>query len=176
MPSPQTIHNDLLSLQNLVFDKHGFEYTTSVMEEESKEYGAYLFELNSLAVRFRVSKITPTKVGQFVTLWKRKGNGPIEPFDITDKLDIVIISARTATHFGHFVFPKAVLCKQGVFTVNVKEGKRAIRVYPPWDITTNKQAQKTQKWQLNYFIDLSNVDAINLTQLTRLYNQKEMFS
>lgn len=172
MPSPQTIHNDLLSIQNLVFDKYGFKYTTPLMEEESKEYASYLFELNSLAVRFRVSKITPTKIGQFVTLWKRKGNGPIEPFDITDKLDIVIISARTATHFGHFVFPKAVLCKQGIITVNGKEGKRAMRVYPPWDITTNKQAQKTQKWQLNYFIDLSNIDAIDSLRLKRLYNQE----
>lgn len=172
MPSPQTIHNDLLSLQNLVFDKYGFEYTTPIMEEESKEYGAYLFELNSLAVRFRVSKITPTKVGQFVTLWKRTGNGPIEPYDVTDKLDIVIISARTLTHFGHFIFPKTVLCKQGVFTANGKEGKRAMRVYPPWDMTTNKQAQKTQNWQLNYFIDLSNIDVIDSTLLMRLYNQE----
>jgi hypothetical protein len=172
MSITQTIHNDLLSLQNRVFDKHGFKYTTPLMEEESKEYAAYLFELNSLAVRFRVSKITPTKVGQFVTIWKRKGNGPIEPFDITDKLDIVIISARTETHFGHFVFPKAVLCKQGIITVNDKEGKRAMRVYPPWDIATNKQAQKTQKWQLNYFIDLSNINAIDSLRLKRLYNQE----
>ncbi len=176
MPSSQTIHNDLLSLQNLVFDKFGFEYTIPLMEEESKEYGAYLFELNSLAVRFRVSKITPTKVGQFVTLWKRKENGPIEPFDITDKLDIVIISARTPTHFGHFVFPKSVLSKQGIITVNGKEGKRAMRVYPPWDMTTNKQAQKTQKWQLNYFLDLSNIDGIDSVRLMKLYNPQETFN
>ena len=174
MSSPQVIHNDLLSLQKLVFDKYGFEYTTPLMEEESKEYGAYLFELNSLAVRFRVSKITATKVGQFVTLWKRNKNGPIEPFDIGDALDLVIISTRTSTHFGHFVFPKAVLSEQGIITVNGKEGKRAMRVYPPWDITTNKQAQKTQKWQLNYFIDLSNIDSIDSVRLTRLYDQKEI--
>jgi hypothetical protein len=38
------------------------------MEAESAEYGAYTFELNDLSVRFRVAKITPTKIGQFVTL------------------------------------------------------------------------------------------------------------
>jgi hypothetical protein len=25
----------------------------------------------------------PTKVGQFVTLWKRLGRGPIQPFDLS---------------------------------------------------------------------------------------------
>jgi MepB protein len=40
--------------------------------------------LNGLRVQYRVAKITPTKVGQFVTLWKRVGRGPIQPFDLSD--------------------------------------------------------------------------------------------
>lgn len=31
----------------------------------------------------------------------------------------------------------------------------AIRVYPSWDKPVSKQAIKTQSWQLEYFIELS---------------------
>jgi len=45
--------------------------------EKSVEYEACIFRLNDFFVRFGVSKITPTKIGQFVTLWKRTDNGRI---------------------------------------------------------------------------------------------------
>lgn len=61
------------------------------MESESIAYGAYMFKLNSMNVRFRVAKITPTKIGQFVTLWKRIGNGSIQPYDIVDSIDFFIV-------------------------------------------------------------------------------------
>jgi hypothetical protein len=37
------------------------------MENESADYGTSEFTLNNYAIKFRVGKITPTKVGQFVT-------------------------------------------------------------------------------------------------------------
>ena len=30
-----------------------------------------------------------------------------------------------------------------------------MRVYPPWDKPESKQAEKTQKWQTEYFVDVS---------------------
>jgi hypothetical protein len=30
--------------------------------------------------------------------------------------------------------------------------KRGISVYPSWDLPTNQQALKNQKWQLDYFV------------------------
>lgn len=42
-----------------------------VAEAESAEYGACRFALEGHSIVFRVAKITPTKTGQFVTLWKR---------------------------------------------------------------------------------------------------------
>jgi hypothetical protein len=48
-----------------------------------------------------------------------------------------------------------VFHQQGILSDNIKEGKRAIRVYPPWDKAENKQAIKTQAWQLLYFLEVT---------------------
>jgi hypothetical protein len=149
-----TIHNDLLVAKEQVYEKCGFECSLPQKEKESVEYGACAFTLNSQSVLFRTAKITPTKTGQFVTLWKRIEKGPIQPFDDTDPINLVIINTRKDDRLGQFIFPKSVLCELGIISTSRKEGKRAIRVYPPWDLATNKQAQKTQKWQLEYFLEI----------------------
>jgi hypothetical protein len=164
-----TIHPDLLAAKELIYDKYQCKCALPIKEEESSAYGAYTFEINKLSITFRVAKITPTKIGQFVTLWKRIGKGPIQPFDFTDLIDLFIISIRKDNRLGQFVFPKAVLCERGIISSNTKEGKRAIRVYPPWDKTLSKQAQKTQKWQLDYFLEISNDKPIDLELLKKLY-------
>lgn len=168
-----TLPPDLLILKERVFDHLGFESSPVIVEPESAEYGACSFKLNGLAVRFRVAKITPTKTGQFVTLWKRNGAGPIEPYQAADEIDLFLVSTRTAHHFGQFVFPKLALIKHGIISNNGKEGKRAIRVYPPWDVTTNKQAMKTQKWQLEYFMEISPGQGLDPGFANRLYNYKK---
>ena len=91
-----------------------------------------------------------------MTLWKRnEKNGAITPFDTLDAIDLIIISVRKDDYLGQFIFPKAILLEKGIFSTNIKEGKRAMRVYPPWDKTSSKQAQETQKWQINYFFEIS---------------------
>lgn len=147
------IPKDLILIQEILFRNYNFKITQPILEAESSEYGACTFVLNNLNILFRTAKITPTKTGQFVTLWKRINQGPIQPFDSTDPIDLFIVSVRTDNHFGMFIFPKSILITKEIVT-DKKEGKRAIRVYPPWDITTSKQAQKTQKWQLDYFLEI----------------------
>ncbi|MEO8516380.1 MAG: MepB family protein [Flavobacterium sp.] len=159
----------LIDTKNLVFDSCNFEITNLLPEKESAEYSAYRFELNGLKVLFREAKTTPTKIGQFVTLWKRIGKGPIQPFDLSDDIDLFIINTRKDNVVGQFVFPKSVLLKQNVLTDDIKEGKRAIRVYPIWDKTVSKQAQKTQKWQLDYFLEMPLEVSINLERVKLLY-------
>ena len=166
------IHSDLLAIKELIYDANEFACSFPIKEAESSEYGACTFELNGLSIKFRTAKITPTKIGQFVTLWKRIEKGPIQPFDITDSIDLFVISTRKDNHFGQFVFPKSVLCEQGVISTNNKEGKRAIRVYPPWDKTTNKQAQKTQKWQLDFFLEIPSDKPIDMERAKILYGLK----
>lgn len=173
MTSSKTIHNDLTLLQNLVFEKCNLKYSDPLLEAESSEYGACIFDINHLSVHFRVSKITPTKTGQFVTLWKRSKLGPIRPFDISELVDLFIVSSRQGTFFGHFVFSKSALCEQGIISNKGKEGKRAMRVYPPWNKALNRQAQKTQEWQLRYFIDLTNAKSIDLSFAKALYGKSK---
>ncbi len=145
------MHPDLLAAQKLVYESCRLTCTNLMQEAESAEYGACTFEINNHPIKFRTAKITPTKIGQFVTLWKRIGNGPIQPHDITDKVELFVISVRNAKFFGQFVFPKNVLHEKGIIAKAGKGGKRAMRVYPPWDKTQSPQAKKTQAWQVQYF-------------------------
>ncbi|MDI5899612.1 MepB family protein [Flavobacterium yafengii] len=163
------IPENLIETKELVFDKCGFELRNLEIEKESTEYSACKFDLNTVKILFRVSKITPTKIGQFVTFWKRSENGPIEPYAVSDAIDFFIINTKSNDKFGQFIFPKSVLSQQGIISINLKEGKRGIRVYPPWDLTMSKQAQKTQKWQLEYFLEIPLNKSVNLDRAKQLY-------
>lgn len=139
------------------------DFTT---EPESKEYAACQFTLNGSKVISRDAKITPKKQGQFVTFWKRKGNGPIEPYHETDTVDFFIVNVQAENKWGQFVFPKSILLQKGIISTAKKEGKRGFRVYPIWDVVTSKQAQQTQKWQVNYFYEISqNTDVKKVIEL-----------
>lgn len=170
IPRHLGMHKDFLETELLLYRPLGWEYSLPIAEPESAEYGACFFDLNGLAIRFRVAKITPTKVGQFVTLWKRKGKGPIQPFDKADPIDLFVINVRSDHHFGQFVFPKSVLCQHDIVSQEEKGGKRAIRVYPPWDKTTSRQAQKTQAWQLEYFLEIPENKTVDNVRVEKLYS------
>lgn len=165
------IHNDLKVVKELVYDKCGFDLTNLKQNLESVEYGACSFVLNGKIIQQRISKITPTKTGQFVTIWKRNKDGITEPFDFADEIDFVIITARSGDNLGQFVFPKPVLADKGIITRNGKEGKRGIRVYPPWDIATSKQAEKTQSWQTKYFLTIKNDNSTDLDLTKQLFTK-----
>lgn len=102
----------------------------------------------------RVAKITPKKKGLFVLFYKRMLNAPIIPYDFSDPFDSLTVSIEKTGHVGKFVFPKAVLMEQGVISVNGQGGKRAIRVYPPWEVLDSNQAKRTQQWQKKYYFSL----------------------
>lgn len=165
-----SLPKNLLTAKELVYDICGFECSEPQPEKESQEYDAFDFKIGESQIKFRSAKITPTKTGQFVTLWKRNINGIIEPFDYKDDIDFVIVSVQKENLLGQFIFPKEILLKKGVFTSETKEGIRATRVYPPWDETTSKQAQKTQQWQLDYFLSVS--DKTDLNRAKHLLDKK----
>lgn len=165
-----SLHNDIIEAKIRIYNPCGFLCSQPIKEKESAEYGAYSFELNGFSVKYRVAKITPTKAGLFVTLWKRMDNGPIMPYDILDPIDFFVISVRKDNHFGQFIFPKSILRDQDVLSMNTEGGKRAIRVYPPWDTALNRQAQKTQKWQMEHFLELSNDKQIDTAHAQMLYS------
>ena len=168
--SSHEIPSDLLATKNSIYDPCHFTCSKLIMEAESAEYGAYTFELNGLIIRFRIAKTTPTKAGQFVTLWKRIGNGPIQPYDISDPVDFFVISTRKNNNFGQIILPKSVLCQHDIVSIKGQGGKRAIRVYPPWDNALNKPAQKTQAWQMNYFFEIPQNESIDYDHARELYS------
>lgn len=149
----------LVEIKAAFLDKSSLLLKEIHLEKESAAYNACQLLLNDKKVLFRNAKVTPTKIGQFVTLWKRIENGTIAPFDTTDAIDMVIIETKTSSDSGIFVFPASILFEQAIFSTAKKEGKRAFRVYPPWDKTISKQAQKSQQWQLNYFVNLADLNS-----------------
>lgn len=167
----KAIHADFYIAKSLLYDKCGFELTEPIAENESSEYGACRFKLNGNKIQFRVSKITPTKTGQFVTIWQRDQHGVTQPFHEADELDFIIICSRSGDTFGQFIFPKAVLVEKGIIAGKGKEGKRGIRVYPPWDKPTNKQAEKTQSWQTKYFFQSDNNNSADVNAVKKLLSK-----
>lgn len=163
-------YTELELIDQLVFKACGLELTNVVAESESQEYFAHTFQLGELHIKFRTAKITPTKTGQFVALWKRDKKGITAPFNVSDDFNCCIIATRKDLRFGLFIFPKEILHEQGILSDKTKEGKRGIRVYPTWDLTTNKQAKKTQHWQSNYFLTISEDRPIDLARAKSLLN------
>ncbi len=165
-----TLPDDISLIQAAIFKHCGLEISKIEAEKESAEYCAYTFDLNHLKIKFRVAKITPTKIGQFVTLWQRSPKGPIAPFHIKDKIDFFLVFAKKENYSGIFIFPKTVLHQQGIISDDKKEGKRAMRVYPPWDKAENKQAIKTQAWQLHYFLEIPANKTVDQRKAKALFN------
>ncbi|MEU4562739.1 MepB family protein [Actinoplanes sp. NPDC023936] len=163
------MHDDLRAAKTLVYDPSGLICSRPLPERESADYCAHSFLVNGLSVRFRTGKTTPTKVGQFVTLWVRSESGPIRPLDAADAVDLVVISTRDTRHPGQFVFPLEALCERGIVSSNHSGGKRGFRVYPPGVTATSRQAIHTQAWQLGYFLPVNDGMPLDITRARELY-------
>ena len=168
MTFEKTQFTDLKSIDELVFKPCNFSLKNIKPETESQEYSAHRFQLDEKQILFRVAKVTPTKKGQFVAIWKRNTEGITAPFEVADEFDFYLIATKTTTNFGIFIFPKKILNENKILSDQTREGKRGIRVYPIWDEATSKQAQKTQIWQIKYFLDLSNPGQIDLNRAKNL--------
>lgn len=95
---------DFAQSQKFVYQPAGLVCSAINIEPESKEYEACSFTINHQLISLRVSKITPTKIGQFLTFWKRLPSKIIAPFDVSDLVDFLIVSVRSWQYFGQFIF------------------------------------------------------------------------
>ena len=168
MNKPEILNKNLIKIKYVIYDKVNLQISNIENNIEGKEYDACIFELNEMKVICRSSKVTPKKVGQFVTFWKRNKKRITEPFSETDLIDFYVINVKTESNFGQFVFPKSELINKGIISTKEKDGKRGFRVYPKWDNTLSKQANKTQEWQLKYFYEITNFTDLSLVK--KLYN------
>lgn len=153
----------LEKLQELLFSNLSLVISNLHQEQECKEYFGCNFQLNFSQIKFRKAKVTPTKIGQFVTLWKRNSiSKETDPFTSEDPSDFYLILTETSENFGFFLFTKDILIKNQILSTNLKDGKRGFRVYPNWDIPQNKQATKTQNWQTQFFIDFADENYVHM--------------
>jgi hypothetical protein len=154
-----------------VYEPAGIKVTNAAgCETEGFEYGACRLGLDGYTIVFRVAKTTPTKIGQFVTLWKRPTPaGEIAPLDTNDLVDFVVVAVSNATHCGQFIFNRSVLIAENIFSQAGKGGKRAFRVYPPWTKPVAQQAIKTQQWQAHYFLPLTSDQTTHITKVRQLF-------
>lgn len=161
--------NELKETLDKIYGPAGLNIHDFEIEPESQDYGACRFRLDGQKIVFRTAKTTPKKVGQFVVLWKRATSGIIEPFDVNDNIDFFVVAVNTPRHTGQFVFPKDILYEKKVLQGKGSEGKRAIRVYSAWDITTSRQAKNTQAWQVDYFFELTKNQEENILNIRKQY-------
>lgn len=157
--------------QKYIYEPCGLTCSNIRQEVESRQYSACSFKIDSASILFRAAKVTPTKVGQFATIWKRCSSGPIVPFDESDSIDFFVIQVCCNSRFGQFVFPKRVLTNKGYVSGKGEGGKRAMRVYPSWDSPTSKQALKTQQWQLKYFFEVGEGGIVDKDHIVDLYKK-----
>ncbi len=163
------IPKNILTAQKELYDLCNLSYDKLDLEDESQEYSACTFNLNNFSVKFRQAKITPTKIGQFVTCWKRSASQETMPFESCDNFDFLIIGVNFNTNVGQFIFPKLALIQHKIISTNQSEGKRGFRVYPAWDKPDNAQAKKTQLWQLQFFFDIHSKD-LNCEKIKKLFS------
>lgn len=152
------MNNQLTPNNSKFFSNINTSLSDLQIESEGQEYHAARFKLDEQKIIYRKAKITPKKIGQFVTCWRRNSKGITTPFHTHDDFDSFIIAVETNSQLGLFVFPKSILEQQGIISTDKKDGKRGFRIYPPWDEPTSKQAIRTKKWQLEYFADV-NIDS-----------------
>lgn len=126
-------------------------------ENQNKKYDGLLISIFGIAMRYRTSKITPTKNGQFVAIWQRDNNKLSIPYQKDDKIKYHLIFSQKDSQQGVFIFSQDILVDKNIISSN-RIGKRAFRVYPSWDVCISKQAINTQKWQLNYFYLLNDLN------------------
>ncbi|VDH17459.1 MepB protein [Algoriella xinjiangensis] len=137
---------------------------------ECDDYFGYNLHVNQTNIKFRKAKITPKKVGQFVTLWQRNNENQTEPFSVNNQFKLYIIAVEDADKRGFFIFSKEILAEKNILSTEKKEGKRGFRVYPDWVIPTNKQAEKTKNWQTDYFIEITENNQVDFIKLEKLFN------
>ena len=158
-------------VNKMIYEPNDLTVKSVQEEKQNSKYGAGTFQLSSRTVRFRVANITPTKVGQFVAFWEKDENNKNQPFTYEEAPDLLVITTfKDDSEFGQFIFPKEILIKQNILRSSSTKGKMAIRVYSSSDKPTSKQAKKTQKWQLPYFVGMRDPSKLPIDKIIELYS------
>lgn len=146
-------------MQFLAFESYrlrsGLAPSNIIPEEQNSDYESGRVEIDSGNWRIRTARITPTKPGAFVAVWRRSASGETQPFESTDACDGLMVFVEDGSKFGVFTFTHAQLVELGIVHSDHALGKRGFRVYPSWCTNLNAQATRTQHSQAGAFTELS---------------------
>lgn len=125
-------------------------------EHWNSDYEAMIIQLkDSTRIRTRIAKSTPKKEGYFTVFLEKNDVNKNIPFSDTNSPELLAIIVCDSNRKGLFLFPKEIAIEKKIVSTNNAKGRMAMRVYPTWCLHLNKTATATQKWQINYFKDLS---------------------
>ncbi|MEV7972171.1 MepB family protein [Cellulomonas sp. NPDC089187] len=116
-------------------------------EAQSSDYQAGLAAIDGEDWRIRTARVTPTKPGAFVAVWRRAADGGTEPFPASDPVAGLLVLVEDDDRFGAFRFTASHLASLGVTSGPGRPGLRGFRVYPSWCEGLNPQATRTQAAQ-----------------------------
>ena len=151
------------------YQSMGFAVSAPSFETSSQDYGACFFYLNEQLVRLRVGKVTPIKIGCFITLWYRNPQGTLTAYAQTDPFSHLVVLVGSTSQHGQWIFPKKTLIEKKIIASDHSPGKAAFRLYPNWEPALNPQAIRTQSWQRNYFIETTNKAQVSLQQMQAMF-------
>ena len=123
-------------------------------EEQNSDYESGIVRIGTEQWRIRTARITPTKPGAFVAVWKRSENGMTRPFTADESMSGLLVFVAEKARFGVFKFTTADLVTLGYVSSDRYPGKRGFRVYPAWCTDLNSQASRTQRAQAAAFSEL----------------------
>lgn len=158
-------------MSNLIskLENHLNEKSNNVVSDaDSLDYLGCSFKISSMLFLYRKAKITPKKIGCFVAVWKRDADRKTVPFELSDDFNFYLIEVEDNNNKGFFIFPKSILTTNGVLSTD-KEGKRGFRLYPTWTNPENKQATKSQLWQIPFFINLNETTGKLNQQIQKIF-------
>lgn len=124
-----------------------------ILNNEGKDYSSLSFQIQDLKIEYREAKVTPKKLGYFVTLWKRNSMAKTEPYSFLESIDYYCFGIACNRNFGQFIFPRNILFENGILSSPTHKGKLGFRLYTPSLKLTSEHAKKTQIWQGRYFLN-----------------------
>lgn len=164
MPSePCSPHLTPQSLVEHTLAQAAIEVFSAIPEPDNAFYGARILHTSRGLIRVREGKVTPTKPGVFVAVWRSLDSGETGPFPHDDGVEFLLVTAQTGAREetsmgarnGAFLLPTWALVTRKIVSVAGAGGKRGFRLYPPWLTGLNSQASRTQRWQTEFFKDIS---------------------
>lgn len=153
--------NDIIESFQTILEKNN-KIKNIVFHDANANYSACEITINNKKTCFRKGKITPTKSGHFVSLWKYSDKSNI-PYDINDDYDLYVFEIEyDKDKLGYFIFPSEVLLKHKILSADDSIGKLGFRLYGPMYKLKNKTSINTQKWQSVYFYYANDLKKIKL--------------